>query len=69
MPMTKSFGILEIKGKKREKRKKKGKKLPLLSTIFTGRDSGNVGGINIDIKDKNIFLCGIKVGMKKNRRH
>lgn len=59
MPMTKSFGIPG----------KKGKKTSIVVNNFTGRDSGNVGGINIDIKDKNIFLCGIKVGMKKNRRH
>lgn len=34
---------------------------------FTGGDPGNVGAIQINIKDKNASMCGVKVGMKKQK--
>lgn len=39
----------------------------ILVNNFTGGDPGNVGGIHIEIKDKNASICGIKVGMKKQK--
>lgn len=34
---------------------------------FTGGDPGNVGAIQINIKDKNASMCGVKVGIKKQK--
>lgn len=45
---------------------KKGK-TSIVVDNFTGGDPGNAGGIHIDIKDKNASICGIKVGMKKQK--
>ena len=35
------------------------------SGFFDGKESGDVGGISIEIKDKNGSIYGVKVGMKK----